>query len=202
MTLSTARRTVLLWKEKGEKLRSVRTRASAVPNHVPKKNNTYTAKKHLIQDSYESNIVSFPSHYTAFRPRAPCSCCAASGPDCGESSADWDCLCRRTASFSSFVQHVTLSQISTPSDHMEPRLVHRWTTAGRPSVGLEQIPTNRKVMKARDWNLRPFLKINPVVTRQSDEEATGGGRSLTRLVQFWVCRNEKGGARDQEPRKG
>ena len=40
----------------------------------PEKNNTYTAKNHLIQDSYESNLVSFPSHYPAFRPKAPCSC--------------------------------------------------------------------------------------------------------------------------------
>ena len=35
----------------------------------PEKNNAYTAKNHLIQDSYESNLVSFPSHYPAFRPR-------------------------------------------------------------------------------------------------------------------------------------
>ena len=43
-------------------------------NPCPEKNNTYTAKNQLVQDSYESNLVSFPSHNPAFRPRAPCSC--------------------------------------------------------------------------------------------------------------------------------
>ena len=41
------------------------------------RNNTYTAKNHLSQYSYESNLVSFPSHYPAFRPRSPCFCLAA-----------------------------------------------------------------------------------------------------------------------------
>ena len=33
-------------------------------------------KNHLIQDSYESKLVSFPSHCSTFRPRAPCFCFA------------------------------------------------------------------------------------------------------------------------------
>ena len=41
---------------------------------------SHSEKNHLIQDSYESNLVSFPSHYTAFRPRAPCSCCSWDHP--------------------------------------------------------------------------------------------------------------------------
>ena len=53
--------------------------ALASPNHVPKRTIRSQRKNHLNQDSYESNLVSFLSHYPAFRPRSPCFCLLTKG---------------------------------------------------------------------------------------------------------------------------
>ena len=60
-----------------------RQRQSISTKHTLGKRGTVkmnTAKNHVIQDSYESHLVSSPSHYSAFRPRSPCFCFSHPGP--------------------------------------------------------------------------------------------------------------------------
>ena len=66
VTSRTARRTVLLWKEKGKKLQSVRTRAPPVPHHVPKRT-IHTQRKTTWSKTATSQISS-PSHRTRTTP--------------------------------------------------------------------------------------------------------------------------------------
>ena len=74
-----------LWFQFNQCLRSCpKLTGATVPNKLrdgssisklrPEKNNTFTAKNHLSQDSCASRLVFFLSHFSAFRPRSPCFC--------------------------------------------------------------------------------------------------------------------------------